>query len=59
MKTGDLPNEPELELASQNVTKKARTQKWPQGDESSAVAAKAQPTEVEQDDFFEDGDDSE
>ncbi|KAF4620923.1 hypothetical protein D9613_000935 [Agrocybe pediades] len=61
MKEGDLPNEPEQELSSQNGAKKGRAQKWPQSGETSTNDSKSRtskPAQVEQDDFFEDDGDS-
>lgn len=51
MEKGDLPGEPELELAPQHGASKSRSQKWPQ-EFSSTPATKSVPAEEAQDDFF-------
>ncbi|PPQ93819.1 hypothetical protein CVT25_013528 [Psilocybe cyanescens] len=57
MEQGDLPREPELELASQHGTGKSRAQKWPQGETVHTAPATSKETEEQKDDFFGEDDD--
>lgn len=59
MKSGDLPKEPENELATQKGTAKQPSQKWPTEGATKAVGSTTKQVEEAQDDFFGDDDEDE
>ncbi|KAF8963617.1 hypothetical protein BDZ97DRAFT_1819568 [Flammula alnicola] len=58
MEEGDLPAEPELELAIQHGSGKPHAQKWPQGEAPTISTTESKRTdETQDDDFFGEDDD--
>lgn len=55
MESGDLPSEPEVELAHHSGN--SRAQKWPGGAAPSTTVVESKPDAAEEDDFFGEDDD--